>query len=75
MKYDDLIVKYKKFIKSFHEEMEKKFNDFCDRHKLVYNKHLNFSPYYVYFIERQGTDQFCYTISNILVEKWKKNTF
>lgn len=72
MKYDALLVKYEKFIKLFHEEMDKNFNDFCDRHKLVYNNYLNFGPYYLYFIERRGEDQYCYTISEILAEKWKK---
>jgi len=63
MEIDALVVKYKKFIKSFHEEMDKNFNDFCDKYRLnrsgyVYQEHICLSNGYISFIKQMAN--LCY---------------
>lgn len=63
MDIDAVELKYEKFIKLFHKEMYKKFNEFCDKYRLsrsddVYTRHFNMSIAYISFIKQMAN--LCY---------------
>lgn len=63
MDIDTVELKYEKFIKLFHKEMYKKFNEFCDKYRLsrnddVYTMHFNRDVEYMPFIKQMAN--LCY---------------
>ena len=80
MEIDDLKIKYEKFIKLFHKEMDKKFNDICDKYRLsrsgyVYTHHLNLGSNYVCFIKQMA--RLCYgccseTSPKEIMKEWEE---